>query len=325
MLSTRRLQIARAFTLVELLVVIAIIGVLIALLLPAVQAAREAARRTQCSNNLKQIALGLINYESTNRTFPWGNSYLPSTAVAAPHSWSTCILPQIEQQAHFDKFDFKLPMDDAANKIAVTRTVPTYRCPSDGAGHAGPLPARCSCCNLGNSSVAAGLWYAGSMGPVDCDGCPFCPNPTAGDGNPCCQGVKYGEKGSAPGMFHRWPTGVRAAEVTDGLSNTILIGESLPTHSGHLAAFTSNLSLCSVNIPLNFMASPAQRPTAGMSDSAMHTANPANRFNGFKSLHPQVVQFAFGDGSVRGVKPNVDLVVYWGLGSRAGGESVHLD
>src|SRR3989304_6136809 len=93
------------FTLVELLVVIAIIGILIALLLPAVQAAREAARRLQCSNNLKQVGLALLNYESSNRVFPFGG--LGTQGGGFGHSWWVRILPFIEQNAVYEKFDQK--------------------------------------------------------------------------------------------------------------------------------------------------------------------------------------------------------------------------
>src|SRR5688500_18435425 len=105
---------SRGFTLVELLVVIAIIGILIALLLPAVQAAREAARRTQCQNNLKQLALGLHNYHDINNIFPVGHEWrgdLDGDAVNADggtgFGWAYFLLPFIEQQARFEEFDGK--------------------------------------------------------------------------------------------------------------------------------------------------------------------------------------------------------------------------
>ena len=102
MVSRRRL----GFTLVELLVVIAIIGILIGLLLPAVQAAREAARRIQCTNNLKQIGLGLLNYQTSNRVFPSGSrSHRSDNAWIWGHSWAVAILPYCEQKALYEQFD----------------------------------------------------------------------------------------------------------------------------------------------------------------------------------------------------------------------------
>src|SRR5262245_11684619 len=130
-------NVRRGFTLVELLVVIAIIGILIALLLPAVQAAREASRRTHCQNNLKQIALGLQNYHSTYNTFPHGSSYgLTPTSTIAPGNdrsgtWASSILAHMEEEALHDKFDFSLHMSDPANAAALAVYIPVFVCPSD--------------------------------------------------------------------------------------------------------------------------------------------------------------------------------------------------
>src|SRR5436190_13039206 len=133
---SRRLRapIRRAFTLVELLVVIAIIGVLVALLLPAVQAAREAARRSSCGNNVKQLGLALHNYHDTNRKFPMAG-YLTAPPVTTSsslpfhHTWLTSLLPFMEQQALYDNTNMMLP---AWGQPIVSREIPTLRCPSDG-------------------------------------------------------------------------------------------------------------------------------------------------------------------------------------------------
>jgi prepilin-type N-terminal cleavage/methylation domain-containing protein len=112
-----------AFTLVELLVVIAIIGILIALLLPAVQAAREAARRLHCSNNLKQMGLALHNYESANRVFPSGSrSHRSDNSWTWGHAWAVCILPFAEQNALYDQFDM---VGVNSPHTGLTRTTPT--------------------------------------------------------------------------------------------------------------------------------------------------------------------------------------------------------
>src|SRR5258708_3052784 len=126
----------KGFTLIELLVVIAIIAVLIALLLPAVQQAREAARRSQCRNNLKQIGLALANYESTFKYFPSasyssivGPSKASTTAVGAS-SWCTNILPQIDQQPLYSKWDFNTMPNSANNAPLALTNLPVFRCPS---------------------------------------------------------------------------------------------------------------------------------------------------------------------------------------------------
>jgi prepilin-type N-terminal cleavage/methylation domain-containing protein len=321
---------SRGFTLVELLVVIAIIGVLIALLLPAVQAAREAARRVKCANNLKQIGLGLHNYESTYVSLPWGNAYKSGYVPGSP-SWSAAILPFIEAQNHYERFNFSLKMDQPENALAVTTVVPTYVCPTDPLSRSPILSARCTCCGFGSAYKSMGLWYAGSLGPVHCDACPFCPDQTASDVNPCCQGRSFGgplpgqTEATAPGVFHRWTQCVRLKDITDGTANTLMCGETLPMQSIHIAAFTQNLSLCSTNIPMNTMATKAQMPQDGMSDGTLHGINPASRLNGFKSHHPGTVQFVLCDGSVRGLRSSMDFAIYWALGTRQGGETVQFE
>src|SRR5687768_7970803 len=147
------------FTLVELLVVIAIIGILVALLLPAVQSAREAARRGQCSNNLKQVSLALINYETQRRTFPPGGDF----GFKKSGTWAAMVLPMLEQQAVYDKFNFSVPVWDAQNVVAVQAIIPTYICPSDGSDSNALQGGRIQTgtCNPGKSM---GLWYPVSMG-----------------------------------------------------------------------------------------------------------------------------------------------------------------
>src|SRR5262245_22393651 len=123
---SHRLRARRAFTLVELLVVIAIIGVLVALLLPAVQAAREAARRMRCSNNLKQLSLGLHNYEDVHKTLP------PAGINTNQMSWLVLVLPYIEQTNLYDRFNFNAGAWNANNRITIVKRVkiPIINCPS---------------------------------------------------------------------------------------------------------------------------------------------------------------------------------------------------
>src|SRR6056297_4055498 len=124
----------RGFTLIELLVVIAIIAVLVALLLPAVQQAREAARRSSCKNNLKQLGLALHNYHDTHGMFPinWGTGYDGTTnpTSSIQFSWMTYILPYIEESALYDTINFNEALDDPNNNAAASTVIDTYLCPS---------------------------------------------------------------------------------------------------------------------------------------------------------------------------------------------------
>jgi prepilin-type N-terminal cleavage/methylation domain-containing protein/prepilin-type processing-associated H-X9-DG protein len=120
------------FTLVELLVVIAIIGVLLALLLPAVQAARESSRRTQCQNNLRQVGLGLSNYESAHKKFPAGKKWSgpPNDPRSFAMAWSSFLLGDLELGTLHNAMDFKVPFTDPKNLPITTQVIPTYICPS---------------------------------------------------------------------------------------------------------------------------------------------------------------------------------------------------
>jgi prepilin-type N-terminal cleavage/methylation domain-containing protein/prepilin-type processing-associated H-X9-DG protein len=139
------------FTLIEILVVIALIGILVALLLPAVQAAREAARRAQCSNNLHQIGIALHQYHEIHSCFP--SSVVGTNASAPLHTWMVMILPQLEQRAMFDAYNYNVRYNDPANTTIVTTAVSTYLCPS--ANSSGMLP-----------DGFAGNNYAASSGTV---------------------------------------------------------------------------------------------------------------------------------------------------------------
>jgi prepilin-type N-terminal cleavage/methylation domain-containing protein len=308
------------FTLVELLVVIAIIGILVAMLLPAVQSAREAARRLQCSNNLKQLALALHNYHTAHKAIPFGSTY---TTTLKTYTWATAILPYIEQQNHYDSFDFTQNITHANNTKAVTTRVAAFICPSDPAGRKGVLPARCQCCP-GSPETSMAIWYPGSMGPVYDSNCSFCVIKTPSASNFCCRGKAFGDAGDGPGLFYRWPVSVTFDEVRDGLTNTFLLGESLPEQTIHNMAFCSNMPLSQTNIPLNTMTPPSKMPVIGAADSANHSTNPYWETMGFKSLHPGGAMFAMSDGSVHFISETIDFQLYNELGSRSGGEVVTL-
>jgi len=182
----------RAFTLVELLVVIAVIGVLVALLLPAVQAAREAARRTQCTNNLKQIGLALHNYELSFRTFPPAALYPVSSVSADTYSVHARILPYLDQNSVFSQVDFSLSA--TSQPAVVGQRIPAYLCPSEARKTA----------RITATLVRQPLNYGANVGVW------FVYNPNTGQGG----------DGALPAN-----TFTRAAEFADGLSNTIGFAE----------------------------------------------------------------------------------------------------
>jgi prepilin-type N-terminal cleavage/methylation domain-containing protein/prepilin-type processing-associated H-X9-DG protein len=314
-----------AFTLVELLVVIAILGLLIAFLLPAVQAAREAARRTQCGNNLRQLALGLLNYESQLKKYPYGSSYRQPDKSGG---WIAFTLPFFDQAALFQRFDFGVHLSDPKNAAALTIQVPTLLCPSDPQSSEPFLTSRCVCCTSGpfRSHVTS---YLGSMGPVPLDEvCLYCPQGSAaGPSNPCCQGSSNGMNGDGPGIFMAARASTRASDVRDGLSNTILLGEALPRHSIHNAAFAAIYPLGVTNIPLNTMSGTnwdgdSLNPESWTPENQHGVSPPFYQTQGFKSLHPGGVMLAMADGSVRFQAASTDYSIVNALGTRCGAEAM---
>ena len=314
------------FTLVELLVVIAIIGILIALLLPAVQAAREAARRMQCSNNLKQIGLALHNYHTAMKTLPFGCANWNGIVVdpitgrqSYGGTWAAMILPYIEQQALYNQFDFRIHMKDQKPE-ALTAVVATYICPSDPAS-SNPVFTLPSSCQAGSSNPTAslGLWYPGSIGPTFMDYGPFCPlakRPwTCTDPDSyCSQGCNFGSSnppGNSVGMFGRWARSFRFEDCTDGLSHTFMNGETLPKHCCWMRAYNSNFPVTGTSIPLN-------------TKESKEDGSEWYRTCGFKSQHPGGANFLMADGSVHFVSETIDYKLFNELGTRAGGEPVRL-
>ena len=199
------------FTLVELLVVIAIIGILVAMLLPAVQAAREAARRTQCFNNLKQVGLAIHNYHDTLLTFPSG-WVASDPATNRPHveghpgwGWNSLILPYMEQQNLHRSIDFNRAVIDPVNRAALNTELKTLRCPSDVGDGVFALPAEAG----GVLMHMATSNYVGNFGTTELED---------------YEGAAIGVIGRGNGFFHH-NSRLRMADILDGTSNTLAVGE----------------------------------------------------------------------------------------------------
>jgi prepilin-type N-terminal cleavage/methylation domain-containing protein/prepilin-type processing-associated H-X9-DG protein len=303
----------RGFTLVELLVVIAIIGVLVALLLPAVQAAREAARRTQCCNKLKQIGVALQLYHTSFGSLPFGSDYITTKKV----TWAIALFPPLEQQALYDQINPLVPLCAPHNEHVVIQPINVYMCPSDPQCSDPVLDNRGDSPGTNgmrvNPTKSAMLSYTGCLGPTDCDGCPFCPSATD---EWCCEGYSFGtHDGIFGGMFGRSTEAIKFRDVEDGLSQTLMVGETIPSHYIWNGIYVVNFPVSATNIPINTM----------MDDGGQHGGYSQmlwNSTSGYKSYHPGGANFAMGDGSVHFIEETIDFLIYNRLGARADGETV---
>lgn len=311
------------FTLVELLVVIAIIGILIALLLPAVQAAREAARRTQCVNNLKQMALGCQNYHDTHKS-------LPPSRIDDGATWCIILLPYLEQEALYDAYDFTRPWPPQTSPALKTSfaalTCPTRR----------PRTALLS--TAGDDQSGMSDWpgipgaypttphnpgpvgdYAACIGTVQDD--------TAGNG---AFGLRYTQPGEGtatppPPGYQPPPGALRTSDILDGTSNTVFFGEkhvhemNFGRKNGTNWSGTQNcFDNCTYHGDNNATAGRSMGGTLLLAKGKAPCANVPR----FGSWHPNGVNFALGDASVRSLSFSISSTILTQLATRKGGEAL---
>lgn len=326
----RRTARARGFTLIELLVVIAIIAILIALLLPAVQQAREAARRTQCRNNMKQLGLAIHNYHDSHRVFPyaWGSNQ---------ETWSALILPYMDQAPLYNTLVWQNSCTDDwstvtsthyawPNKVACGVEIAVFRCPSMA------LPAAISNQGIPDRRPVSYRVVSGSLVSSDDNSTRQPPYNVAPYTSLERSLTDAGVNGIILGASS---TGMR--DITDGTTNTLMVGESY-TDPGYVKD-GQGMDYWALFIPqLNNAGScTSWRPGAASgtehTECAGSTLVPINsRFNptlhgtlielSFGSYHVGGAHFTLGDGSVKFVSENIDRALYQALGSRNGGEVV---
>jgi prepilin-type N-terminal cleavage/methylation domain-containing protein len=345
-----------AFTLVELLVVIAIIGILVALLLPAVQAAREAARRIKCSNNLHNIGLACVNYHDSTKHLPvsisqWAEDFNRNHVWIGPSSggkmdvanggpgyngkgWIVDILPAMEETVLYDSImkalkdfpgQFPQPITGPGGNGMAASTIRSLlatqlswlSCPSDPSAR--PSTQQWYWTVTGGKVTIATTSYKGCMGDSVIT--------STGSGGPL--DTPFPNLGSTPdchntadcnGLIWRatYFNPINFKKVTDGTSKTFLVGECVVEQDYHSAAFFADGDWATCGNPLNYFIYPAE-------ETNIKSAPNWQAARGFKSLHPGGAHFVMSDGSVHFVTESIDHTIYRGLATRSGSETVNVE
>ncbi len=316
---TRRFDKNCGFTLIELLVTLAIVGVLVALILPAVQAAREAARRSHCQNNLKQIGLALHGYHDVQGTFPAGFTF-KNSAVGYPlgpgWAWGARLLSGLEQATLFNAVNESFSYFAPPNQTVIETSLSAFACPSSPGR--GPVSSGYIETPISSLERLAAGQYVASAGSVSVKGV----DGTMAQGN---------------GVFFL-NSRVTIRDLADGTSATLLVGERSRNVADATWVGVTNLSwiLCTKeDWPIHSCASamfmvlartdPSSDVLYGAVPSGSTPNSPGAGADGFWSLHPRGCNFLFGDGAVRFLKESIAPHVFSALATRAGGDIVSSD
>ena len=301
----------RGFTLIELLVVIAIIAVLVALLLPAVQQAREAARRSQCKNNLKQLGLAIHNYNDVFTIMPMGGWINGATEKG---SYMVRLLPYLDQAPLFNQINFNVASLDQYKlpngQLLAQQILPVLLCPSDDG------PAMYNTSQNYGSEYRVKSNYAGNMGNENSNGsCQIGWNLLNTNGS-AINGDTYNTN-IVSGVLMKWPASIGFQDITDGLSQTLLFGETRPKCSTHEQDgwVDSNAFWTLTGPGINYPTCPGEPGYTG--SGCNQPGNGAwGAANSFRSRHVGGAQFTLCDGSVRFISQNVAILTYQKLGDR---------
>lgn len=331
--KAQSLTLPGGFTIVELLVVVAIIGMLIGLLLPAVQAARESARRTRCSNNLKQLGLGMLGYHDAYGVLPLGSSTWPCIQT----TWLPCLWPFVEQADLASRFNYGQnfagwPNTNTASSsplAPLSVRIPLYYCPSDRPNAIQTtstnnyIRARTNYATNATALVRSGTTFRGPFNTL------FSNSYTGCSGSP--QPVSFGVMG------YKGPQATRFRSVTDGLSKTLLLSEinfiatdneSPSDPRGDTYSFLAfDTSLTTPNSSFDIVASWFSAPNYFCANTPPHlpcqATGSGNTFRfAARSKHADGVQTAFADGAVRFITNSIDLATWQAVGTISGGETL---